>query len=85
MALLLNRASVAEAGDLIISIGEGAYSADRIYCGLGDLVTGSRPGREDDAEITLFKSVGLSIQDISVAYLVYQKAVEKGVGTEFAF
>jgi alanine dehydrogenase len=78
-------ACLAEAGDLIIPIREGAYSADRIYGELGELVTGKKPGRESDAEITLFKSVGLSIQDISVAHLVYQKARERGIGTEFEF
>jgi len=72
-------------GDIIIPIREGAYSADRIYGELGELVTGKKPGRESDAETTLFKSVGLSIQDISAAHLVYQKARERGIGTEFEF
>ena len=44
-----------------------------------------RPGRESDGEITLFKSVGLSIQDISAAHYVYARALEEGAGTEFAF
>ena len=78
-------ACLAEAGDLIIPIAEGAYSAGRIHADLGDLVTGRKPGRENDSEITLFKSVGLSIQDIYVAHMVYRKAVEKGVGTQFQF
>ena len=60
-------------------------TADDIFCEIGDLVTGAKQGRESDDEITLFKSVGLSIQDISTAYHVYQQAVEQGVGTEFDF
>ena len=60
-------------------------TADDIYGEIGDLVTGAKQGRESDEEITLFKSVGLSIQDISTAYHVYQQAVEQGVGTEFDF
>ena len=56
-----------------------------IYGEMGEIITGSKPGRENDQEITLFKSVGLSIQDISTAYHVYQKALEQGVGTEFDF
>ena len=42
-------------------------------------------GRESDEEITLFKSVGLAVQDLSCAALVYQKAREASVGTEFQF
>ena len=78
-------ACLAEAGDLQIPIEEGAYSPDRIHGELGELVTGTKPGRENDDEITVFKSVGLSIQDISVAHLVYQKARQQGIGTEFEF
>lgn len=78
-------ACLAEAGDIQIPIEEGAYSADQIHGDLGAVVNGTIPGRESDSEITLFKSVGLAIQDISCAALVYQQAVEQGVGTEFAF
>lgn len=78
-------ACLAEAGDIQIPIEEGAYSPDRIHGDLGAVVNGTIRGRENDSEITLFKSVGLAIQDISCAALVYQQAVEQGVGTEFAF
>ena len=78
-------ACMAEAGDLQIPIEEGALSADDIYGDLGELVTGKKKGRESDQEVTLFKSVGLSIQDISTAFQVYQRALEKKVGTEFEF
>ncbi len=78
-------ACLAEAGDIQIPIEEGALSADDLYGELGELVTGRKAGRENDQEITLFKSVGLSIQDISIASFVYNQAVEKGVGTEFKF
>ena len=78
-------ACLAEAGDIQIPIEEGALSADDLYGELGELVTGRKKGRENDQEITLFKSVGLSIQDISIASFVYHQAVEKGVGTEFNF
>lgn len=78
-------ACLAEAGDLQIPIEEGALSSDDIYGEVGELVTGKKPGRENDQEITLFKSVGLSIQDISTAYHVYRKALDQQVGTEFEF
>ena len=78
-------ACLAEAGDIQIPIEEGALSPDDIYGEIGELITGAKPGRESDDEVTLFKSVGLSIQDISAAHYVYQRALEEGVGTEFAF
>jgi alanine dehydrogenase len=74
-----------EAGDFIIPVQAGEYHWEDIHGSLGDVITGSISGRENDEEITLFKSVGLAIQDMSVAYLVYQKAVEQGVGMEFKF
>ena len=79
------QACLAEAGDIRIPIEEGALAEGDIYGEIGELVTGTKQGRENDQEITLFKSVGLSIQDISVAHYVYQKALERGVGTEFEF
>lgn len=78
-------ACLAEAGDIQIPIEEGALKEGDIYGELGELITGAKAGRESDEEITLFKSVGLSIQDISTAYHVYRKALEQGVGTEFDF
>ena len=78
-------ACLAEAGDVQIPIEEGAMTADDIYGEIGELITGAKPGRESDEEVTIFKSVGLSIQDISAAHYVYQRALEEGVGMEFAF
>lgn len=78
-------ACLAEAGDVQIPIEEGALSPDEIYGEIGELISGAKAGRESDDEITLFKSVGLSIQDISAAHYVYARALEEGAGTEFAF
>ena len=78
-------ACLAEAGDVQIPIEEGAMTADDIYGEIGEMITGAKPGRESDEEVTVFKSVGLSIQDISAAHYVYQRALEEGAGTEFVF
>ena len=78
-------ACLAEAGDVQIPIEEGAMTADDIYGEIGEMITGAKPGRESDEEVTIFKSVGLSIQDISAAHYVYRRALEEGAGTEFAF
>jgi alanine dehydrogenase len=78
-------ACLVEAGDLIIPIQEGAIAREHIRAGLGDVVAGLKPGRESDEEITLFKSVGLALQDAATAGVVYRKALEARIGTEFTF
>ncbi len=78
-------ACLVEAGDLMIPLDEGAIGEEHIRADLGEVVAGLKPGRENDAEITLFKSVGLALQDVSTADLVYRKAREVGLGVEFPF
>jgi len=74
-----------EAGDLIIPLNEGAITRDHVSASLGQVVAGLKPGRENDREITLFKSVGLALQDVSTASFVYRKALEAKAGVEFSF
>ncbi|HUS78465.1 MAG TPA: ornithine cyclodeaminase family protein [Patescibacteria group bacterium] len=62
-----------EAGDILIPISEGAITKDHIYAELGDLVLGRKEGRTEGDGLTVFKSVGLAIQDSSVASLVLKK------------
>lgn len=78
-------ACLAEAGDLLIPIKEGAIDQTHIRAGLGEVVARMKPGRESDDEITLFKSVGLALQDASTAQMVYKKALEQRAGVEFSF
>jgi ornithine cyclodeaminase/alanine dehydrogenase len=65
-----------EAGDILIPIAEGAITADHIYAELGELVNGEKEGRVPGDGLTVFKSVGLAIQDSSVASLVLKKYKE---------
>jgi alanine dehydrogenase len=62
-----------EAGDILIPIGEGAITEDHIHAELGELVLGRKEGRTEEDGLTVFKSVGLAIQDSSVASLVLKK------------
>jgi len=73
-----------ESGDLIIPLREGAIAESHFRAELGEVVTGRRPGRTNDEEITLFKSNGLAVQDAAAARLVYEKALAAGVGTQVA-
>ena len=76
---------LAEAGDIIIPINEGTFTDGVIHADLGELVTGLKEARESEEEITLFKSVGLSIQDVAVAKHVYDKSVIQDIGVNFKF
>lgn len=78
-------ACIAEAGDLQIPVEDGDYSWDDVAGELGQVVNGDVPGRISNDEVTLFKSVGLAIQDISCAALVYSEALAQGIGEEFDF
>ena len=74
-------AALKEAGDLLIPIAENAISSDHIWAELGDIILGTKKGRTSDQEITLFKSVGIALQDMSTAQLAYRRALEQGKGT----
>jgi len=78
-------AVLAEAGDFIVPIKEGRISKDHIYAELGELIVGKKEGRTSANEITLFKSVGLALQDAAAAAVTYQLAKKKGIGTEVIF
>jgi ornithine cyclodeaminase/alanine dehydrogenase-like protein (mu-crystallin family) len=75
-------AALAETGDLIKPIQAGLFAPERIYSELGELVLGHKPGRQSDAEITLFKSVGVAVQDAGAATLALRNARKMGLGTE---
>jgi ornithine cyclodeaminase/alanine dehydrogenase-like protein (mu-crystallin family) len=48
---------------------------------LGEVLAGTSPGRTSHAQITVFKSTGLAVEDAAAARAVYQLAIERGVGT----
>ncbi len=75
-------AVLAEAGDFIMPIKQGLFTRDHIYAELGELITGAKKGRASKEEITLFKSVGLALQDAAAAAKTYQLAKAKGIGAE---
>jgi ornithine cyclodeaminase/alanine dehydrogenase len=69
-----------EAGDIILPFKEGAITESHFYAELGEIITGKKKGRENNNEITLFKSNGLAIQDVATAKLIYDKALKAGIG-----
>jgi ornithine cyclodeaminase len=69
------------ATELRVAIEQGAVGEDHIYAEVGELVAGIRPGRTSPDQITLYKSVGVAVQDAAAAALVLQAAAERGIGT----
>ncbi|MCE9552301.1 MAG: ornithine cyclodeaminase family protein [Planctomycetes bacterium] len=70
-----------EAGELIQACQTGAITRESIWADLGELVNGARPGRQSSDEITLFKSVGLAVQDAALARTVLLGAERNNLGT----
>ena len=80
-------AALVESGDVVLGIEEGRFRADHIVAELGELVVDDRitraphvQGRRSDADITIFKSLGLAVEDVTAADLAYRRAIERGVG-----
>jgi alanine dehydrogenase len=73
---------LSETGDLVIPIRKGLITEDDVHAELGEIAAGIRPGRDSTEEITLFKSVGNAVQDVSVARAVLARAETLGLGIE---
>jgi alanine dehydrogenase len=70
--------------DLLIPIRDGVITADHIHAELGELVAGIKPGRNSPDQITLYKSVGVAVQDAAAAALVLVAAQKQRIGEEIA-
>ncbi len=74
-----------EAGDFLIAKAEGVVSDDHIQGELGEVLLKRVAGRVSAGEITLFKSLGLAVEDLAAADLVYRRSLQTGVGVELEF
>lgn len=73
-----------ESGDFLVARREGAIEDDHIQGEIGEVLLRRNPGRRNDEEITLFKSLGLAVEDLAAAQYVHQRALEEGLGVEVA-
>lgn len=74
--------ALAEAGDVLIPMRDGAIDRSHLAAELAEVVTGRRPGRTGAAEVTVFKSVGWALEDLATARLAYNRARAGGLGVE---
>jgi ornithine cyclodeaminase len=72
--------ALAEAGDLVMPMREGAIDAAHIAGELGQLASGAVAGRLSPDDVTLFKSLGMAVEDVAAAHLAYERATERGLG-----
>jgi len=72
--------AVNEAGDYLRAVQEGAVGPGHIRAELGEVLRGTRPGRASADELTLFKSLGLAVEDLAAAAYLYRRAQETGAG-----
>ena len=71
-----------EAGDVLIPLRDGIIERTHVAAELAEVVTGRRPGRTSDEEVTVFKSVGFALEDLAAARLAYDRARAQGIGKE---
>ena len=76
--------TVNEAGDFLFPMEEGAIDESHILAEVGEVLLGTHPGRESDADVTLFKSLGLAVEDLAAAHHVLERAHAEGVGARVA-
>ena len=77
-----SQAAVVESGDVVMNIAAGLFDASHIRGEIGELVLGRVEGRQTPKDITVFKSLGMAVEDVVAADLVLRRAVETGAGTE---
>ena len=72
-------------GEINVPLSKGIIQREDIVGTLGEMMAGKIQGRIDKEQVTVFDSTGLAIQDIATAKIVYEKAVEKGIGKKVSF
>lgn len=69
-----------EAGDLCAALQNGTITPQDLYAELGDVINGGKAGRTSRQELTLFKSMGLGLQDVAVAAFLFERALDTRTG-----
>ena len=75
-------AALVESGDVVMGIAEGLFGDAHVRGELGSVVLGRVEGRTSPHDITIFKSLGMAVEDVVAADLVLRRAIESGGGTE---
>jgi alanine dehydrogenase len=74
-----------DAGSFLHALDEGVVTENHVHAELGDVVAGNAPGRQSPDDVTVFDSGGTGIETAAAAYMLYERAEERGLGTEIEF
>lgn len=74
--------ALSESGDVLLPLQEGTITGSHILGEIGEVLAGRVPGRTSPQDVTLFKSLGMAVEDVATAAYVYAAARERGVGQE---
>ncbi|MGI8974352.1 MAG: ornithine cyclodeaminase family protein, partial [Gaiella sp.] len=74
-----------ESGDYLLAVRELGLGPDHIRAELGEVLVGTARGRTSSEELTLFKSLGLAVEDLAAAELCVARARDAGIGVEVPF
>ena len=77
--------ALAESGDIMQGIAEGRFDESHVAAEIGDVIRGQAKGRTSPTEVTIFKSLGMAVEDVAAAHLTYTRAREQGRGREIAW
>ncbi|HXH62001.1 MAG TPA: ornithine cyclodeaminase family protein, partial [Fimbriimonadaceae bacterium] len=69
-----------EAGDFLIPKQEGAVGDEHVRAELGEVLAGKARGRTSEEEVTVFKSLGVAVEDLAAAHHIYRAAIDQGAG-----
>jgi ornithine cyclodeaminase len=77
--------TLSESGDYLLAVEEAGIGPEHIRAELGELLTGAAEGRRSNDELTVFKSLGIAVEDLAAAELCVQRALASGIGAEVEF
>jgi alanine dehydrogenase len=75
----------ASIGELHHALAAGAMTRGDVHAELAEVVAGRKPGRQSSDEVTIFDSTGTALEDVAAAAVVYERALEAGLGRSVAF
>ena len=78
-------AALVESGDIVCGIAEGRFGSGHVRAELGDVLLGRVVARDAPADRVIFKSLGLAVEDVTVADVAYRRALDTGLGTTWSF
>lgn len=81
----LKKRAFQDAGSFLFALEQGIIDKNHVHAELGDVVAGVADGRESSSDITVFDSGGTAIETVSSGYMLYEKAIQDGLGTEIEF